>query len=147
MTSSPVINRPIRLVLLVVFVLCIAGSNGVRLYEAIFFWKTLAEYGAYPFYISLSGGFWLLYGLFTGWSLWLGKKWGRMVAFIGTAGYFSWYWLDRLVLQGRHSNWLFTLVADIFFAIGIISILKSHKTRLFFQKENYGRKSETTTLA
>jgi hypothetical protein len=145
MTFTPVINRPFRVILLVLLIVCAAGSNGFRLGEAIFFWKTLVEYGAHPLYISLSGGFWLNFGLFTGWGLLFGKKWSRMVAMLGTAGYLSWYWLDRLVLQGQHSNWLFTLFADIFFVIVIIFILFSQKTRLFIQRDNYGRKSETTT--
>jgi hypothetical protein len=147
MIVSPVINRPFRVVLLVLLIVGMAGNYAFRMGEAIYFWKTLAEYGASPLYISLSGGFWFIFGLFIGWVLWFGKKWSRMVAIMGTTGYLSWYWLDRLVFQGQHSNWLFILLADIFFVMIIISILFSQKTRHFFQRDNYGRKSEITTLA
>jgi hypothetical protein len=147
MTSSLVMSRPVRIIFLVLMVLAAAGCNGLRLGEAIFFWKTLAEYGTSPLYISLTGGFWLFYGLFAGWCLWQGKPWGRLVAIIGTAGYLSWYWIDRLLLQGQHSNWLFALFVHAIFLFAIISILFSQKTRLFFQREYHGRKSEPTTPA
>jgi hypothetical protein len=41
-------NRPVGVNILGVLTLCTALWNSLRLGEAIFFWKTLAEYGAPP---------------------------------------------------------------------------------------------------
>jgi hypothetical protein len=145
MTSAPKTVRPIRLIFLIFLVLAVAGSNGLRLGETIFFWKTLEEYHANPLYIALSGGVWFIVGLFLALGLWLGKKWGWLVAISGTTGYISWYWVDRLIYQEHHSNWLFSLIVSFICLVMIISILFSQKTRLFFMRDIYGRKPETPT--
>ena len=123
-----------------------AAWNGLRLGEALSFWKTLEEYGAYPLYIAMSGGVWLITGLFLVRGLWQGKAWGRLAALGGAAGYASWYWFDRLVLQKPHANWPFAMIATIVFLLLILFILFSRGTRQFFQKDAYERKSETPTL-
>jgi hypothetical protein len=67
MPNSETNFRPIRVTLLALLMLVIALWNGLRLGQAIFFWKTLQEYGASPWYIVISGGFWLLGGLALAW--------------------------------------------------------------------------------
>jgi hypothetical protein len=146
MTSSPVAKRPVRVNILALLVLAVAASNGLRLDKAVFFWKTLEQYGAYPLYICMSGGFWFITGLFLVWGLWQGKAWGQIAAISGTAGYTFWYWLDRLILQEPHSNWLFALISNIIILVMILFILFSDRTRRFFKKDVYERQPENPTL-
>jgi hypothetical protein len=129
--------RPGNITILSIFVLCFAAWNGLRLSEAIYSWKTLAEFGAYPFYISISGGVWLIVGLFLVWSMWQGKIWGRIAALCAAAIYTLWYWFDRLVLQEIHANWPFVLVVNLIFLFFMITILFSHRARLFFTRDAY----------
>ena len=143
MTPSPETKRPICLLILMLLALSVSASNGLRLCESVFFWKTLKEYGVYPLFISISGGVWLIIGLFLVWGLWGGKVWGRIAAICGTAGYTTWYWLDRLLIQKPHTNLLFTLITSIILLFILLSILFSQRTKRFFQREPYGRKPET----
>jgi len=146
MTRSE-IKRPGRVVLLALAVSVFASWNGLRLGEAIFFWKTLAEYGAHPLYIAMSGGVWFIAGLLLAWGLWRGKAWAWLAAIGGAAGYGRWYWFDRLVLQKPHANWPFVLGASVIFLLFILIILFSRNTRRFFQRDAHERKSENPTFA
>jgi hypothetical protein len=130
-------KRPMRITLLAVYVFSVACWNGLRLGEAIFFWKTLAEYGAHPLYIAISSGVWLIAGLVLVWGLWQGKVWGWVATFGGIVGYASWYWFDRQVLQELHTNWPFALVTTAVFLFFILFILSSHSTRRFFQRDDH----------
>jgi hypothetical protein len=139
-------KRPFHVIFLAIIVVIYAVDNGLRLGETIFFWNTLEEYGAHPLYIVISGGVWLIAGLFLVWGLWQGKTWGWAAALVGTFGYTAWYWFDRLVLQKPHANWPFVLIANIVFLLLIFMILFSQKTRLFFQRDAYERKPETPKI-
>ena len=139
--------HPFGITFLAVFVICAAAWNGLRLGEAIFFWKTFAGYGAYPLYILLSGGFWLIAGLLLLWGLWQGKTWGWLAAIGCAAGYTIWYWVDRLVLQQPHANWPFALVANIVLLLLFLIPLCLSNTRLFFQRDIYERKPQDPTSA
>jgi hypothetical protein len=125
-------TRPSRVTVLAVLSFCFTLWNAVRLGEDIFFWKILLEYGTHPLYIALSGGVWLIAGLFLTWGLWYGKKWAWLAAVIITLCYASWYWIDRLLLQRPHSNWLFSLIATGALLFIIFSILLSRRTKRFF---------------
>lgn len=133
------ITRPARIYILTFIIFWIAGWNGFRLFEAIYFWNTLKTYGASPLYVAISGGIWLMLGLFLTWSLLKGMTWGRLAAFFTTLSYTGWYWFDRLVLQEPHANWPFVLVANILFLLLIIFILFSHRTKNYFKRDAYGR--------
>ena len=127
--------RPIGISFLAILFICLAAWNGLRLSEAIFFLKTLSAYHASSLYISFSGGIWLIIGLLVAWGLWKGKGWGQAAAIGYAAGYSAWYWFDRLVLQETHSNWPFALIVNILSFFFIISILISHKAKLFFARD------------
>jgi hypothetical protein len=129
--------RPVNITFLSIFVLCFTAWNGLRLSEAIYYWRTLAEFDAYPLYISISGGAWLIVGLFLVWSMWLGKFWGRIATLSAAASYTLWYWFDRSVLQEIHTNWPFVLVVNMIFLLFMITILFSYKARLFFTRDAY----------
>jgi hypothetical protein len=146
MMTSPKNKRPIRVYFLAVVVICLAAWNGLRLGEAIFFWKTLVIYGAHPLYIGISGAVWLVTGLLIVWGFWAGKAWAWAVMLGGTICYTAWYWIDRLLLQKPHANWPFVLIADIIFLLMIFAILFSHSTRSFFKREAYERKPKTPTI-
>jgi predicted permease len=120
--------------------------NGLRLGEAIFYWKTLAEYGAHPLYIAITGGVWPVAGFFLVWGLWQGKSWGWVAVLVGTVGYTGWYWFDRLVLQQPHANWPFVLVANIVCLLLILIILFSRVTRRYFKRDANDRKPKNPTI-
>ena len=92
MMSSPEVKRLIRVIILALLVLAVAIWNGLRLGETIFFWKTLEQYGAHPLYIAISGGVWLITGLFAR----PGSLAGKSLGLGCCAGRHS--WLYRLVL-------------------------------------------------
>jgi hypothetical protein len=128
-------RRPTSITLLVLLILGLALWNGLRLGQAIFFWKTLQEYGASPWYIVISGGFWLLGGLALAWGARRGKPWAWAGTIGSMIGYGSWYWFDRLVLQVPHANWPFSLAFTILLAGCLALILLSPKTRAYFNKK------------
>jgi hypothetical protein len=132
-------SRSLGVTILAIFSFMLVGWNSLRLGEAIFFWKSLEEYGANPLYISVSGGLWLITGFIVFLGLWLGKRWGWMATIIVTAAYTSWYWLDRLFLQERHSNWCFTLITNIILLAIIYFILFLRNTKRYFIRAMYER--------
>jgi high-affinity Fe2+/Pb2+ permease len=141
------IKQPIRVICLAIIVVLTAIWNGLRLGETIFFWKTLQTYGALPLYIAISGGIWLFAGLLLAWGLWSGKAWGWAAMLLGTVGYASWYWFDRLVLQKPHANWLFVLAANFVLLLIIFVILFSRRTREFYKRDENERKPQTPPIA
>ena len=121
--------------------------NALRLGEAIYTWKTLLEYGAYPSYIALTGGIWLIVGLFLTWGLWRGRRWAWLATTLVTLSYAAWYWLDRLLLQKPHSNWPYALIATGILLLIVLLILLSRKTRRFFHRDPHERKSKNSAPA
>jgi hypothetical protein len=140
--TSPNVSRPIRIYVLIIFILWFTGMNGLRLSEAIYFWKTLQEYRVSPLYIGLSGGFWLIIGITLAWGLCWGKAWARMAATCGMTGYTIWYWFDRLVLENPHANWPFILFTNLILLIILFSILFSRKSNLFYIRDINERQPE-----
>jgi hypothetical protein len=127
-------KRPSGVTLLVLILALPAVSSVLRLSTALFFWKALEEYRASPLYIAISGGFWLLAALLLINGIWKGRIWACIGVIVGAIGYGSWYWLDRLVVQIPHANWLFALVLTILFAGFTFLILLRPKTRAYFNK-------------
>jgi hypothetical protein len=131
--------RPISITILAIIFLWLAIWNGLRLGEAIFFWRTLEAYDTSPLYISLNGGIWFIIGLLITFSLWQGRGWGRVAVICTSIGYTAWYWFDRLVLQEPRANWPFVLVVNIIFLLLIFFIIFSRGTRSYYKKDFYGR--------
>jgi hypothetical protein len=128
-------KRPFGVTFLALIVVFAAVGNSLRLCEAIFFWKILKAYGAYPIYSAISGGFWLPVALFIAIGIWRGKTWAWAGTIISAVGYGSWYWIDRLALQVPHANWPFALALTVLFA-GILALtLFNHKTHAYFNKQ------------
>jgi hypothetical protein len=125
-------NRPISVKFLVLFVTIAAVDNGLRLSQAIFFWKILNEYGANPIFIAISGGFWLLAAVFLAIGIWQRKTWAWAGTIGSVAVYGSWYWIDRQVLQAPHANWPFALVFTGLLAGYFALVLLNPKTRGYF---------------
>lgn len=140
-------HRPAGATILAILAFLLAAWNGLRLWEAIYFWKTLARYDAPPLYIAISGGVWLVTGVLLTWGLWRGKFWARGAVLIGISGYTIWYWFDRLALQQPHANWPFALIVTVVFLSLILFILFSRKTKQFFQRDAHERKSENPISA
>ena len=146
MTGSNVF-RPIRISILGIVILWFTGVNGLRLGEAIYFWRTLGEYQVSSLYISVSGGLWFILGLTLVWAIWQGKAWARMAVTCGTILYTSWYWFDRLVLEEPRANWPFVLISNVILLLIIFSILFSKKSSLFYKRDIHERQPETQTVA
>jgi hypothetical protein len=115
-------KRSFRIILLVFFILLTAFSSGLRLIQAIVFWKVLLEYGANVSYIAVSGGVWLLISLFLLVGVWLRTRWAWAGTIMGASCYGFWYWIDRLAVEIPHANWPFALVLSIIFT-GIIALI------------------------
>jgi len=137
--DSQKMSRPIRVTLLAVLIFSFTLFNGLRLAEAIYFWKTLLEYGTHPLYIALSGGAWLVAGLLLVWGLWQGRPWAWLGTIGGVLGYLTWYWIDRLFLQRPHSNSLYSLIATALFLFLVLLVLFSRRARWFFLREAHER--------
>lgn len=117
-------DRPLRVTILLVFVLCITSWSALRVYSAVAHWDTLEEFGALPVYIIFSGLLWAAAGLWLTYAL----RAGQRLAFAGgltLAGlYFAWYWFDRLIMQPSPApNLIFSIAASVLllaiFAVGL----------------------------
>lgn len=130
-------HRPTCLTLLALLSLAIAAWNGLRSVQSIIFWSILKEYQAAPGPLvgTISGAGWFLIGVSITWGLWHGKSWAWFSALGGALGYGFWYWFDRLILQGTHSNWLFALVITII-SLSFLSVLFRRGTILFFLQKS-----------
>lgn len=125
-------RHPFELTAFGLFVFGLAVWNGLRLGSAIFYWKTLADYGTYPIYIGISGGFWLLTALFLAGGIWQGKIWAWSASMILSLSYSIWYWFDRLIMQIPHSNWPIAFITTVILLLIILLILASPRTRKYF---------------
>lgn len=112
---KPDSDRPLRVTILTVFVLCITSWNAIRVFSAIANWDILREFGALPAYIMGAGLAWALAGLWLAYLLWAGKR-PAFAAGLALAGlYFAWYWFDRLVMQPSPApNLVFSIAASVF---------------------------------
>jgi hypothetical protein len=125
--------RPPGVVILTGYTLFLVQWNIIRMGNAIFFWDSLKNYGSFPVYISISGGIWCAAGLLISGGLWKGIPVVWNISYFASAGYFLWYWIDRLFIENPNQNWLFVVfLSSIIFFIYIF-ILSSRKTRTYFQ--------------
>jgi uncharacterized membrane protein len=96
--------------------------NALRLHTALAWRGALSEFGASPppFVAAVSGGAWALAGLWLLWKLWRDAARGAIFLFLMAAAFSLWYWVERLVWQSPHPNWLFAVIvnlAAIFFVL------------------------------
>jgi hypothetical protein len=125
--------RPKRVTFLAILALIIAIFNSIRIGESIFFWRILIEYEGQFLYTLLSGAVWLLSGFFLVWGLWTGKSWAWGAALGLFTAYPAWYWLDRMLVQRPHTNWLFSLFLTVIFLCVVLLILYSRRTRRYLR--------------
>lgn len=94
-------KRPFPVTLLALIVLLIAILNGARFGAALNSWDVLTAYAPHPgpFYIALTGLFWCLAGLLTGYGLWRLHPTGWVAAWAFCLLYPAYTWLDRLLAQ------------------------------------------------
>ena len=128
---------PFSATLSVLLVLMVSTWNGLRLWTAIAWQKTLAEFATIPgpMYMAVSGAIWLIIGLSLTWSLLQEKIWaGKMLA-VAAAGYSVWYWCERLIWQAPRSNWPFAITVNL---IALVFIFFTNKalTREAYERKN-----------
>ena len=129
-------KRPFSVTILLWLVLSLTAWSGLRLVTAILWRSTLHEFtpSPGPAYIAISGAAWLLAGIGLLWGMWQAKVWIRS-ALLGTgAGFFVWYWCDRLLLQFPHTNWPFALAITILILIFLSVCVFLPGTKTFFTK-------------
>jgi hypothetical protein len=131
-TPSP---SPNRIQILSLFLLAPTVWHGLRFAEALYFWKTLKEYGAQPdpLYVAASGGFWLVAGIVLIAGVWREKAWAWYATLGAAAGYPIWVWADRLLLQQPHENWPFGLTVTLICMLFVIVIMLTPKTKKYFR--------------
>ena len=129
-------KRPFSVTIILWLVLSLTAWSGLRLATAILWRATLLEFAPSPgpAYIAISGAIWMTAGIGLFWGMWQAKAWIRS-ALLGTgAGFFVWYWCDRLLLQSPRSNWPFALVTTALLLILLSVCVFLPGTKTFFTK-------------
>jgi len=129
-------NRPIRVSFLVIIILTIALSNGLRLCEAVFFWMVLTKYHSSPIYLAITGAVWLIIGSILAFEILRRKPWAWAGTIAGISCYATWYWVDRLEIEIPHANGPFALALTVLFLGISMMILFSKNTRGYFHLLN-----------
>jgi len=129
-------KRPFGVTILLYLVLSLTAWSGLRLYSAIRWWETLSEFASPPgpWYIAVSGGFWLVASILLFWGMWQASAWIRYALLGAGAGFTVWYWIDRLSFQMASANWLFALLGNILLLIVISVCLFVPSTKTFLSK-------------
>lgn len=136
MATSKLTNRPVGITFLGITVIIVAISNGLRLCEAVFFWKILGKYHASPIYLAITGAFWFITGSILAFEILRRKSWAWAGTIAGISCYAAWYWVDRLEIEIQHANGPFALALTVLF-LGISTmILFSKNSRGYFHLLN-----------
>lgn len=111
--------------------------SGLRVYSAILWWSTLAEFASppSPVYIAISGGIWLIVSMLLLWGLWQAKAWIRYALLGAGAALALWYWSDRFLFQSPGGNWPFTLAATVLLMVILFVCVFVPGTKDFLSKE------------
>lgn len=127
-------RRPAEVKTLAAVILWLALWNSLRLVQAILFWDTLAGYQMRggSLYLAVSGGVWAAIGFILGWAAWQGKPWAWGATLGAAAGYGSWVWFDRFILQKPHGNEPFVQALTIVMLLFVLLLLFSGKIRDFY---------------
>jgi hypothetical protein len=130
-------KRPIGIIFVEIIILSSGLWNGLRVGNVIFFGKILEKYSAHPWYLAISGGFWLISAVILSIGIWRKKTWAWAGIIAGLIAYCAWYWIDRLIIQVPHSNWPFAvLYTFLLLAISTITLFRT-KTRIYFNLVGY----------
>jgi hypothetical protein len=129
-------KRPLSVTILLWLVLSLTVWSGLRLYSAIQWWGTLFEFASSPgpWYITISGGIWLIVSILLLWGMWQAKAWIRFALLGAGAGFSVWYWSDRLLFQMSSANWLFVLLGNILLLIVLTVCVFVPSTNTFLSK-------------
>jgi len=114
-------KRPLVVSLFSISFLASGLWNGFRFIQAILFWSIMLNYLNVLFLLNIciSGIIWCSVWVVLARGFWLGKPWAWYGALISAAVNVIWYWLDRVLFQQSHSNWLFSLGISFFFVVCI----------------------------
>jgi hypothetical protein len=133
-------KRPLCVTILLWLVLSLTAWNGLRLWTAIQWWKSLQEFETPPgaLYIAASAGIWLVAGLMLFWGTRRGKAWARIGLVGAAAGFSVWYWCDRLFFQAPRANWPFALGATVALLVVTVVCTWLPEAKIFFSKKHSG---------
>lgn len=127
-------TRPLRVTILAVFVLCIAGSNLLRFYESIRHYGFLEVILPFsPLIILFSGLFWGLIWLAVFIINWLGWRLAPIITIVFAVLFIGYGWIDRLFLSKQSvTNWQFLIGVEIVALLLLFWILYNRKANIFF---------------
>jgi hypothetical protein len=119
-------------------VLTISAWNALRLWTALAWRNVLVEFSTQPTptIIALSSAIWIVTGVILVWSIWQKKAWSVKMLLGASTGYNVWYWIERLVWQNPHPNWLFAVIVNLALLVFILFTAK------LLTREAHERKNE-----
>jgi hypothetical protein len=138
------LRLPIHITLFISLVFYFIGWQAIRLFTGIAWSNTLKTYESHfmPLYISATGAFWTLMGLFLLWCLWRGQRGTRLMFVVASSLYAIWVWADRLFFQTQmRANWPFDLILTIVLFIFTIIIVLHPRDKIYLERETYERES------
>ena len=143
-------RHPFSVTLLIWMVLSLSGWGTIRFLSAWHWWDVLREFGSRldPLYLSITGVFWAIAGIFLLWSLWVGKPWsGRAILGFAIA-WLAEYWIERVFFQSPRANLPFALIITILLLSVVIANVSNRYTKNFIAKsEEHEQSNKTTTPA
>ncbi len=118
---------PLRVTLLLWLVLSLTAWNILRLWTALAWRDVLNEFSSQPSpsVLGISGAIWSVCGIIVLWSIWQKKAWAAKLLIGASAGYSLWVWIERLVWQNPHPNWLFAVIVNLVLIVFILFATKS----------------------
>ena len=124
-------RRPWSVTWLALFVLIIAGSNLIRLIEALREWQFLSQtIDVSPLYLAVSGALWIVVGFPLAWAIWRGWRGSNVLTLVAASAYSVYYWFDHLVMaHGSLSNWRFAVGFNAFILLALVYIFTRRKVK------------------
>jgi hypothetical protein len=134
MTTLEISPRPFSAIFLMIYALGIVLWNGLRLYLVIYYWVPLQEDLAKPLYITVFAVIWMLLAMVYIVGILKRKSWVWYAGLAGAAGFGTWYWFDRLIMQMPRPDWPFALGTTCLLEIIIIFLIVDIKKSSSFSK-------------
>ena len=141
--NHPSIRRPAAVTWLVIGVLIIAVSNGLRLTNAVEAWAFLSGLpGVSPTYQAVTGLIWLVAGLWTALDLCRGRPHAPKLALGFIILYLIYAWIDLLLIAGERPTTLgganipFRAGLSVFVLVYTLGALNFSRSKAYFRRNH-----------
>jgi hypothetical protein len=142
-------RRPFGVTVLSCLVFLLAAVYLTRFVQTLLTWKYLETLLPFsPAYLALTGLFWFLTALLTGWGLWRGWSFLRRATPIVLIVFSAAYWGERLFLPSyaeRNENWLFVAALNLIWLAWTVFILSRPQATKFFEEKHEQYIQDTTS--